>query len=83
MPLYNLYCPRCAEHSRRITTTEKMKSGLHCKTCDAILERRATGASSQVKEVLDNGIMARPVERWANAEEIYKDRSMTEIPDDE
>jgi hypothetical protein len=31
-----------------------------------------------VVEVLDNGIMSRRVERVANAEEVFKDRSHSE-----
>jgi hypothetical protein len=39
------------------------------------MERAPRGPTAQVKETLDNGAMKRKVERFKDAEKLYKDRS--------
>lgn len=39
------------------------------------MERAPSGPSAQVKERLDNGVMKRAVERYKDAERLYKDRA--------
>ena len=47
-----------------------------CISCGKILERKNENKTSgTVKEVLDNGIMPRKVERLSNIEELIKERS--------
>jgi hypothetical protein len=35
----------------------------------------STGPTTQVKEVLDNGLMPKAVERYTDAEKVYDDNS--------
>lgn len=39
------------------------------------MERDAVGPTAQKKETLDNGAMKRKVERYVDAERLYKDRA--------
>ncbi len=39
------------------------------------MHRNASGPTAQVKEILDNGAMKRKVERYKDAEKLYKDRA--------
>ncbi len=75
MPLFNFECPNCKVLIKRILTVEGSKVGVQCKTCPATLRRVYGAASSQVKEVLDNGIMTKRIERYSDAEELYYDRA--------
>ena len=43
--------------------------------CGRRMRRSQTPPSSQTKEVLDNGVMTRRLERLADAEQLYKDRA--------
>lgn len=49
-----------------------------CPTCSKPLKRTPKPASTSIMETLDNGLMPRKVERLANAEEIFHDRSQIE-----
>lgn len=77
MPMYNYQCPGCKQTFRLIRTPEKALLPVNCATCDTQLVRKPAPPSSMAKEVLDNGMMARQVERLADIEEIVVERSKT------
>jgi len=73
MAVYHYVCPKCE------LFVKTFKKGLKCNKCGTEMVRNSTGSRYDVKEVLDNGIMARRVERLKDIEEIMKDRSRTDI----
>lgn len=77
MPMYNYHCPECEQNFRFIKTPEKALLPVNCATCDTLLVRKPAPPTSMVKEVLDNGLMSRKVERLADIEEIVVERSKT------
>lgn len=74
MALYHFICQGCGEATRRILEPSEV-NGLTCKGCGAALKRDPQPPSTQVLERLDNGAMARRVERLSNAEQLYRDRA--------
>ncbi len=89
MPSYNFVCKKhkpLIEVTRistkplsKLSTAEREKLAL-CPIVDRPygehpMERDAKGPSAQVKETLDNGAMKRKVERFKDAEQLYKDRA--------
>jgi hypothetical protein len=75
MPLVYLKCSKCEDRTRRIFKKIPDYSNLgNCNKCASPLEREATGATSQIVEFLDNGVMRKSVTRLARAEELIKDR---------
>lgn len=80
MPLFKLTCPN--GHRKNLLTTtsswdkvpnEKKK----CHVCSETMSRSGTGPTANVKESLDNGLQVRKVERYADAERLYKERNKT------
>lgn len=80
MPLYNFKCPKCGKAKRKICSAEQSKDPIACSDCSTTLERAPSGATSQVKERLDNGLMPRAVERLADAERLFKERAQNHDP---
>ncbi len=74
MPLYYFHCRDCAGNSRRILTPGEVK-GAACRECGGKLKRNPKPPSTQVMERLDNGVMKRALERFADAEELHRDRA--------
>jgi putative FmdB family regulatory protein len=77
VPMYNFKCPQCRSQVRILRKVEKAADPVECPHCKVGMERAPMPPTSMVKEVLDNGLMSRKVERLANAEEIGRDRSKT------
>lgn len=79
MPLFRLSCASCGKSEQRLASswgTLGLRPGaLTCETCGGQLERAATGPSAQVMERLDNGAMARAVERPKDAQEQMEERA--------
>lgn len=80
MALYNFVCDGpCRSTVRRILSPEKIDSvlGKPCgkPDCGGKWVREPTGATSQVYERLDNGLMPKAVERPKDAERLYKERA--------
>ena len=77
MPLFNLECPK--GHFKKLLTSCQTfdKVPVEKKTCQCgeLMTRKATGPTSSVKERLDNGIMPKAVERFADTERLYKERN--------
>jgi hypothetical protein len=81
MPRYFFGCDSCGANVQRIfrITFEKLPPGkkadaVKCK-CGATLFRMHTPPTTQVKEILDNGIMAHRIERLKDVEQLAKDRA--------
>lgn len=77
MPLYYGICKKCNVRVKILTLNLDWDNlPLKKKTCKCglELERDAVGVSFGVKEVLDNGCMPKAVERYANIEELQKER---------
>ena len=75
MAMANYQCPSCNSKSSFFCSSlfEESSKKRICPICKVgALQHVAGDVSSQVLERLDNGIMARPVLRNANAEERYK-----------
>lgn len=76
MPLYHYACTSCGKQSRRVMTAQEAKSEQKCPDpCGAPLKREPRAPTATVSETLDNGLMARRVERPADAERLYKERA--------
>lgn len=75
MPLYYFRCTSCGEQVRKILTPQQASSKSYLCLCGGKLERTPLGPSSQAREVLDNGLMLRAVDRPAEAEELYRTRA--------
>ena len=72
MPLFKLTCPKCGKAVKKLgKTTPKV----WCEECQVIMERQMAPPDVQVKEVLDNGAMPRKVERFKDAEQLFRDRA--------
>ena len=74
MPLFNLVCKRCKAAIRRILKPQEVRKQV-CGDCGGTMRRVPGSISTQMMERLDNGAMARTMERLANAEELYKDHA--------
>ena len=73
MPLYYFTCRKCSADVRRILTPDQV-SGAKC-TCGGNLKRTPRPPSTHVMERLDNGVMKRALERFADAEELHRERA--------
>jgi len=72
MPIYHFQCVKCQKSSRRLLPQE---IPVLCKLCGELLLRDPKPLTTSTKEVLDNGLMVRSIERLVDAEEIVKERS--------
>ena len=77
MPLFRWKCQKCEKVSRTIAETRPVLVECECGGTPVFVTR----GSSMVMETLDNGLMARKVERPANVEQLLQDRN-TVKPDD-
>lgn len=72
MPLYKFKCVACGKRHRVLTSGKAPRTV--CDDCGEEMFRDATGPSSRVVEVLDNGIMPRRLERLANAADLAREK---------
>lgn len=70
MPLYKWVC-KCGTRARTLSDDQNPEA-LQCQNCFQAMSRD-TGGSTSVMEVLDNGIMARKVERYRDIEDLRHD----------
>ena len=75
MPLFYFTCSKCFRETRKILNASEADKERYCPHCGYAMYRTPTGPSSQAKEILDNGLMPRAVERIANAEELFRERA--------
>lgn len=77
--MFRFQCSACAEYLMRLTDAKGARAfeGAACtkQGCSGTYARAPKPPSTLVTESLDNGIMARRVERIADAERIYKERA--------
>ncbi len=72
------YCNSCLKiYLRLIDLIDGKVPEVPCRVCHTVMELQHPKAFGDVKEVIDNGIMPRRVERPDNAEELYKERERT------
>ena len=69
--MYYYRCEKCGVELRRICSPQESKIEKTC-DCGGKFVRAPSGVSSTAMETLDNGIMARSVTRYSDAEELYK-----------
>jgi DNA-directed RNA polymerase subunit RPC12/RpoP len=77
MALFNFRCNDCKK-TISLFHRNKSKTAV-CKCGSKELIREATGASSQVLETIDNGLMARKIERAPDIEETMKKRTQEDL----
>ena len=79
MPVYNTKCNDCKAKRRILTPCASFSliplEQKTCNKCKCALVRDASGPSTSVKEVLDNGAMPKAVERFADIEETMAERN--------
>ncbi len=84
MPLYNVFCSKCGYMGQLLAKkvwTQMDARDLICPGCDKyLLLRCGKGPTTNVKEKLDNGVMVRAVERYADAEELFHERAKNADP---
>lgn len=73
MPIFNLECPKCGEHVRKVLPY--LSHPKPCPKCETVMVRCGDGPTSRIVEVRDNGIMPKKVEQLAGIEDLVKDRS--------
>jgi putative FmdB family regulatory protein len=74
VPLFRYRCPACEVDVSKLHAA-KARPEYCCEKCGGPLVRNPRGPSTQTVERLDNGAMGKAVERLANAEALYHDRS--------
>lgn len=74
MPLFYFKCATCGALVRRLLSVEAAADPRDCATCGGAMQRDMRGATTQTMEVLDDGIRPVRLERYAEAERIYKER---------
>ncbi|WNM70304.1 hypothetical protein [Myxococcus phage Mx1] len=78
MPLYYFKCETCGAELKKLLSpaqAEEFTKLFGCSACLGKLDRDPRAPSSQAMEKFDNGFMARPVERLADAERIFTERA--------
>jgi hypothetical protein len=75
MALYHFSCSGCEEATRRLLNTPSEISSQICKKCGDKLTRVPNPPTCAVIEILDNGIMSKKVERFSEAERLYRERA--------
>jgi formylmethanofuran dehydrogenase subunit B len=75
MALFNLLCTKCGFSCRKMAVRfdDLTTQNIVCK-CGYLMHRKMVGPSTSVMERLDNGSMVKSLERYADAEQIFKDR---------
>ena len=73
MAFFKVVCTGCGAADQRMADTAEEAVQAPC-GCGAAVKRRPTGPGAQKVEVLDNGLMARALERPADAERLWKER---------
>ena len=77
MPLFKYRCVLCGRPCDRLLAPERANDPAPCPfpSCEGQLERAPTGPSHQAVERLDNGLMPRALERPAEAQRMFEERS--------
>jgi putative FmdB family regulatory protein len=78
MPFYRFECKVCGHRKRKMLPSGQQTQPVACEKCQSTMWRDPNPPSTQVLEKLDNGLMAKPVERLADAERLYHERALTD-----
>lgn len=74
MPLYYFRCEACGKEVRRLCSIDEAKNKHSC-SCGNVLIRAPRPPSTSIKETLDNGLMGRRLERYSDAERLFRERA--------
>jgi len=75
MAIFYFKCPKCKAQVRKLLGPTDVGVTIKC-DCGETMVRTPKGPQAQVVEVLDNGLMQKKVTRPADADRIYKERSI-------
>ena len=76
MPVFHYICFKCnTPPIRKLLSVTQSKEDQLCLICKEKMKRQPTAPTVQVKEKLDNGAMTKAIERYAEAERLFKERS--------
>lgn len=78
MPLYNFHCDEC-DVTFPVITKRDLVSGVRCAGCGSPPRRVPSGPAPRVMERIDNGLMAKAVERPAETQRLVQDRD-SDVP---
>ena len=73
MPIYHFECAKCSRAFRVLMA--RVDGPYLCLLCGEEMVRQPSAPTTQVKEVLDNGAMTKSLERYADAEFLFKERA--------
>jgi hypothetical protein len=75
VPYFKLHC-ECGHSKGKLGSSFEAltEEDLKCVKCGAKMSRKVKAPSTLIMERLDNGVMARAVERYSDAEELFKKR---------
>lgn len=83
MGLFRWKCPQCGKGSRALLPPGQVPLGVPpCLDCDLLMEPDH-GGSTSVMETLDNGVMARKLERYRDIEELRHSHAELTKPKDD
>lgn len=74
MALFKYTCKACGTPKQSICEPEQVNSPPPCKKCGGELTRTPSPPTTSSYEVLDNGLMSKRIERFTDAERLYKER---------
>lgn len=74
MPIFYFKCKKCNKEYKKLLSPNKAKETQPCPVCFQQLERDYKDPSTIIKEVIDNSIMTRRVEQYANSPELIEER---------
>ena len=74
MPIVNYICPHCNTKSQKLLKSEQIKTVMYCPHDNTSLLREYGNPSTISKEIIDNNLMARPVERFTDSAELIEER---------
>jgi hypothetical protein len=75
MALFNLLCTKCGNTKRVFGDTyESIDFRKKICKCNYGMVRLVKGPSTSIMEKLDNGVMVKALERYSDAERIFKER---------
>ena len=78
MPVYRFLCPVCGLSDKRLLKPAQAAGPHSCRKtpeCPGILLRDVKPPSMVAKEIIDNGVMVRRVERDIDCEKLVHDRA--------
>lgn len=76
MPLYNFSCKKCGKAFKKLYSVDAFSKAVTVCACGETATHVPGAASFQSMEVIDNGIMPQRLERYSEAERIFKEREI-------